>query len=232
MVVSAVCRAGEATGLKPDTPVVRVAVKQISDDAREDFGKEVRIMKALSGCDRVVQLLGVCTQGEPKLMVMELMAKVRVHGVCGCGCYVHVLLFEFCGYRSGLVLYVFVPLPHGIGQYYRVTLRIQHTRACCRVDVMAHALITPDVRHPQGDLKTALRAARPKRNKPSPLSMASLVRMLHDIAQGMAFLAANSVVHRDLAARNCLVDDAYRVKIGDFGLTRSLYSKVCENYDK
>lgn len=56
--------------------------------------------------------------------------------------------------------------------------------------------------------------------------MMQLVRMLQDVALGMAYLASNSVVHRDLAARNCLVDDQYRVKIGDFGLTRNLYSKV------
>mmetsp|Transcript_5667 Transcript_5667/g.17079 ORF Transcript_5667/g.17079 Transcript_5667/m.17079 type:complete len:384 (+) Transcript_5667:269-1420(+) len=144
--------AGEASGLIEGEPTTRVAVKQItSKEGQEEFDKEVRIMKALSGCDRVVCLLGVCTDEEPHFMLMELM--------------------------------------------------------------------------PKGDLKTALRAARPKRGKPSPLSLAHLGRMLRDVALGMAFLGSNSVIHRDLAARNCLVGNDYGVKIGDFGLTRNLYTK-------
>lgn len=45
-----------------------------------------------------------------------------------------------------------------------------------------------------------------------------------DIAAGMKYLGARGVVHRDLAARNCMVGDGYKVKIGDFGLTRKTYA--------
>ncbi|KAF8376150.1 ark-1 [Pristionchus pacificus] len=42
------------------------------------------------------------------------------------------------------------------------------------------------------------------------------------IARGMAYLEAQRLIHRDLAARNVLVFSATKVKISDFGLSRSL----------
>ena len=45
----------------------------------------------------------------------------------------------------------------------------------------------------------------------------------HQIAAGMAFIAANKMVHRDLAARNVLLSDMMECKITDFGLARNIY---------
>lgn len=90
----------------------------------------------------------------------------------------------------------------------------------------------------KGDLKTVLRANRAKRNKPSCFSFKNLVEMGADVADGMAYLEEIKIVHRcavtisplsadlldrDLAARNCLVNDEFKCKVGDFGLTRDVY---------
>ncbi|KAH6919694.1 hypothetical protein HPB50_029318 [Hyalomma asiaticum] len=40
----------------------------------------------------------------------------------------------------------------------------------------------------------------------------------------MEYLASQHFVHRDLATRNCLVGDMLVVKIGDFGMSRDVYS--------
>ncbi|XP_064194515.1 tyrosine-protein kinase JAK1-like isoform X1 [Anguilla rostrata] len=42
------------------------------------------------------------------------------------------------------------------------------------------------------------------------------------ICQGMDYLGSQNYIHRDLAARNVLVENENTVKIGDFGLTKSI----------
>eukprot|EP00051_Salpingoeca_urceolata_P011725 m.145602 g.145602 ORF g.145602 m.145602 type:complete len:685 (+) comp17227_c0_seq4:56-2110(+) len=78
----------------------------------------------------------------------------------------------------------------------------------------------------RGDLHAVLRAERPLSSTPSKLSLRRLILMAADVALGMRQLGEDNIVHRDLAARNCLVDDDWTVKIGDFGLTRDMYSRT------
>lgn len=51
-----------------------------------------------------------------------------------------------------------------------------------------------------------------------------MIAVLSQVSAGMEYLASQHFVHRDLATRNCLVGDKLKVKIGDFGMSRDVYS--------
>ncbi|XP_033820698.1 tyrosine-protein kinase JAK1 isoform X2 [Periophthalmus magnuspinnatus] len=69
---------------------------------------------------------------------------------------------------------------------------------------------------PLGSLKEHL----PKyRNK---TSLGTLLSYATQICKGMDYLGSKNYIHRDLAARNVLLENERTVKIGDFGLTKSI----------
>ncbi|XP_052336053.1 tyrosine-protein kinase JAK1-like isoform X2 [Oncorhynchus keta] len=53
-------------------------------------------------------------------------------------------------------------------------------------------------------------------------SLKTLLSYAVQICQGMEYLGSRNYIHRDLAARNVLVENESTVKIGDFGLTKSI----------
>ncbi|XP_055460858.1 insulin-like growth factor 1 receptor, partial [Psammomys obesus] len=68
---------GRARGVVAGEAHTRVAVKTVAEGAslrqRLDFLNEAAVMKGFA-CHHVVRLLGVVSQGQPTLVVMELMA--------------------------------------------------------------------------------------------------------------------------------------------------------------
>lgn len=59
--------------------------------------------------------------------------------------------------------------------------------------------------------------------KKDRLRFAEVVRILNDIASGLAHAHSRGVIHRDLKPDNILVSDFGEVKVMDFGLARSLW---------
>ncbi|NWZ58575.1 NTRK1 factor, partial [Haliaeetus albicilla] len=150
----------ECYNLLPEQEKMLVAVKalkEVTESARLDFQREAELLTVLQH-EHIVKFYGVCTEGEPLIMVFEYMK--------------------------------------------------------------------------HGDLNRFLRSHGPDakildQGQGQPCGQLTLSHMLQiatQIASGMVYLASLHFVHRDLATRNCLVGHDLVVKIGDFGMSRDIYS--------
>ncbi|KAM9294552.1 high affinity nerve growth factor receptor [Gastrophryne carolinensis] len=150
----------ECYNLIPDQEKALVAVKALkeaTESARQDFQREAELLTVLQH-EHIVKFYGVCTDGEPLIMVFEFMKHgdlnrfLRSHGPDA------------------------KMLDNGNGQSF------------------------------------------------GQLNLTQMLQIASQIASGMVYLASLHFVHRDLATRNCLVGHNLVVKIGDFGMSRDIYS--------
>uniref|UniRef100_A0A8C3IU79 Tyrosine-protein kinase receptor n=1 Tax=Chrysemys picta bellii TaxID=8478 RepID=A0A8C3IU79_CHRPI len=150
----------ECYNLIPEHEKMLVAVKALkeaTESARLDFQREAELLTVLQH-EHIVRFYGVCTDGEPLIMVFEYMKHgdlnrfLRSHG------------------PDAKIL------DNGNGQSF------------------------------------------------GQLTLSQMLQIATQIASGMVYLASLHFVHRDLATRNCLVGRSLVVKIGDFGMSRDIYS--------
>ncbi|NXX52532.1 NTRK1 factor, partial [Scopus umbretta] len=149
----------ECYNLLPEQEKMLVAVKalkEVTESTRLDFQREAELLTVLQH-EHIVKFYGVCTEGEPLIMVFEYMK--------------HGDLNRFLRWAGGGSI-----LDQGQGQ-------------------------------PCGQL-----------------TLSHMLQIATQIASGMVYLASLHFVHRDLATRNCLVGHDLVVKIGDFGMSRDIYS--------
>ena len=59
-----------------------------------------------------------------------------------------------------------------------------------------------------------------------PLEQEDAIRKIIDVIDGLSAAHELGVIHRDIKPANCFVDDEGRVKVGDFGLSRTLTADV------
>lgn len=87
-----------------------------------------------------------------------------------------------------------------------------------------------------GDLKTYLLARRHLVNdkiaEDSDIHPKRLTMMALDVAHGLSYLSSMKYVHRDVAMRNCMVDCNRVVKLGDFGMARSMHDNDCYRFNR
>ncbi|CAG0895716.1 unnamed protein product [Darwinula stevensoni] len=94
---------------------------------------------------------------------------------------------------------------------------------------------------PLGDLNSYLRKRGPDSGmlggeggseaQLGQLGLEDLVNVAIQVGSGMKYLSEQHFVHRDLATRNCLVGENLTVKIGDFGMSRDVYSSDYYRHD-
>jgi len=79
------------------------------------------------------------------------------------------------------------------------------------------------------DLKKFLDTTFKPKDKEVPLDFVKSI--MYQILKGVEFLHSRKVLHRDLKPQNILIDEKLRVKIADFGLSRT-YSIPIRQYTK
>lgn len=197
---------GSVDYMTPDEPTTLVAAKTLKDfheeEVRQDFEREAELLSNLKH-DNIVHFYGISWDGDPFMMLFEYMEYgdlnnfLRAHGPDS-----EVLKKNGTdtGYPKG-------DMDDGTREEEQL-LTYSNRRFSSPLDSSHLLRISGQSWRRIASWRTSL-----KLNVPTV-----------QIAAGMEYLGSQHFVHRDLATRNCLVGEGLIVKIGDFGMSRDVYS--------
>ncbi|KAI9190610.1 kinase-like domain-containing protein, partial [Polychytrium aggregatum] len=64
---------------------------------------------------------------------------------------------------------------------------------------------------------------------PTPRPLGEKIRLLYEVASGMAYLHGNNIVHGDLKSLNVLLDGSSNAVVTDFGMSRTKHTSASAN---
>nr|XP_024218987.1 vascular endothelial growth factor receptor 1 isoform X2 [Halyomorpha halys] len=234
---------GQAYGLHEDNELVTVAVKMVkktSDISHvKSLATELKIMAHLGQHLNVVNLLGACTGNVHNRELLVLVEYCR-YGNLHKYLQNHRTTFinqinEVTGYvdfsksRSAFTELTYLkpnayyqPNSEQASEYSNGHSAVTYTTSLSTPIGEDGYLLNRDAEilaEYHGDYRI---------NSVRPICTQDLFCWGYQVAKGMGYLASRKVLHGDLAARNVLLAEGNIVKICDFGLAKSMYSR--ENY--
>ncbi|KAF5273792.1 hypothetical protein FQA39_LY00907 [Lamprigera yunnana] len=190
-----------------------VAVKALrqhaTNEEKEDFLKEISLLKSVGEHPNIVRIFGCCQMKEPYLMIMEFVP-------CGdLRSYLLGLREKWRGQRKN-------DCSHAFSDSSDCAYVVPNIRNGTRERVVSEgpSLAETEYTNLSSDGGFSTPTDYYVNKVESTLDHTELQNFALQIAKGMEHLEKIPIAHRDLAARNILINEFKTLKVSDFGMSR------------